>query len=363
MNAKILKSIRLLILMLVVSGMMAAPSFAKTYYLIAKPVDVSMPDGEIIPMWGFAEDPGGNCFRTTPISARRISPDCLNPVAMVPGPRLNLGTDLNLSINVTNLLPNDPVSLIIPGQEMPYSAANNGPTWVGGGRGPRPGAGARVRSFGREAGPDGGRQLYRWTTTRNNPFQTGTYIYHSGTHPQVQVQMGLYGAVTRDAIPGFEAYAGIPFDEERDLFFSEIDPVLHASVAGGTFSGSTLDYHPKYFLINGQPFNSLLPDPCLNSTGLDQGDRILLRLYNAGLREFAPMMIGSHFDMVAEAGKAYPFKRTQYQTLLVPGSTKDVIVTPGYDGTFNIIDRRLNLTNDMATGGGFQTCFTVAAVP
>lgn len=173
--------------------------------------------------------------------------------------------------------------------------------------------------------------------------------------------MGLYGAITRNAAVG-EAYAGIAFDEQRDLFFSEIDPALHAAVAGGTFSGSTLDYHPKYFLINGQPFNPALADPCLNSAGLDQGDRILMRFYNAGLREFAPMMTGPHFDVVAEGGKAYPFARTQYQLLLMPGSTKDVIFTPAYEGTFNLIDRRLNLTNNMDTGGGFQACFTVAVV-
>ena len=30
----------------------------------------------------------------------------------------------------------------------------------------------------------------------------GTYLYHSGTHPAVQVQMGLYGALTKNAVDG-----------------------------------------------------------------------------------------------------------------------------------------------------------------
>lgn len=185
MNANKYKCIRLLLLMLVATGILAAPSYAVDYYLIAKEVEVTMPDGEPVAMWGFAEDSGGACYSTTPIAARRTSIACLNPVATVPGPRLDLGTVQNLRIFLTNLLPDDPVSIIIPGQEMPFSAANNGPTWVGGGTGPRPGPGARVRSFGREANPNGGRRVYRWNNANSNPFQPGTFIYHSGTHPQL----------------------------------------------------------------------------------------------------------------------------------------------------------------------------------
>ena len=36
----------------------------------------------------------------------------------------------------------------------------------------------------------------------------GTYLYQSGSHPAVQVQMGLYGGVTSDAAAG-EVYSGV----------------------------------------------------------------------------------------------------------------------------------------------------------
>jgi hypothetical protein len=85
-------------------------------------------------------------------------------------------------------------------------------------------------------------------------------------------------------------------------------------------------------------------------------------MYNAGLRELAPMLLGAHFDLVAEGGKKYPFARTQYQTLLMPGSTKDAVFTPAYDADFKVIERRLNLTDATATGGGMQTCIMVAGV-
>jgi hypothetical protein len=39
--------------------------------------------------------------------------------------------------------------------------------------------------------------VYTW-----NNLQPGTYRYHSGSHVQVQVQMGLYGGVVKDAAAG-----------------------------------------------------------------------------------------------------------------------------------------------------------------
>ena len=38
------------------------------------------------------------------------------------------------------------------------------------------------------------RKVYYW-----NNIQPGTYAYQSGTHPQVQVQMGLYGAMVKNS--------------------------------------------------------------------------------------------------------------------------------------------------------------------
>ena len=39
--------------------------------------------------------------------------------------------------------------------------------------------------------------IYSWTN-----MKPGTYLYQSGTHPQVQVQMGLYGGVKKDFATG-----------------------------------------------------------------------------------------------------------------------------------------------------------------
>lgn len=364
-------------LMLGALGLASGQAAAVDFYLVAKAVDKTMPDGAVVPMWGFVEDPDGVCYDTRSKAARVTCAEGL-PDATVPGPRLNLGPNQpNLRIFLTNLL-DAPVSIVIPGQEMPLSNnRNNGPTWTDGSVGRRTDPTQRVRSFGREAAPNGGRRVYRWTNARDNAFRPGIYLYHSGTHPQVQVQMGLYGAVSRNAAAG-EAYPDVAFDVEQDLLFSEIDPALHAAAASGNYTActegaevcasraeagartSTLDYHPEYFLINGEPFDAS-KSSCL-SRELTVNDRLLLRLLNAGLRELAPMMLGAHFEVIAEGGRAYQFPREQYSVLLPPGTTKDVMFTPSRAGTFAIIERRLNLTNAAQPNGGMQTCITVAAL-
>ena len=77
----------------------------------------------------------------------------------------------------------EPTSLVIPGQ-----LATMTPVWFEPGSavtysGARPAGNvtARVRSFTHEA-PPGGSADYLWPSLR-----PGTYLYESGTHPQVQV--------------------------------------------------------------------------------------------------------------------------------------------------------------------------------
>lgn len=359
-------------LMLAALSLAATPAMALTeIYLAAKEFSMPMPGGNpAVTMWGFASDPGGTCYNTTPASARVSCVAGLT--ATVPGPRLDIPTgEDDVRIFLTNALP-EQVSIVIPGQEMARrGAANRGPTWDDGSIGARPGPAARVRSFGREAGANGGRRVYRWTSlggaALQNPLQPGTYLYQSGTHPQLQVQMGLYGAVRHDVAAG-EAYTGINYDSQRDLFYSEVDPALHNPPT----AANTTNYNPKYFLLQSYDATGAVEDVSIDptsSTCIDDGattdDAVLLRLYNVGLQEIAPTMIGSHFDLVAEGGKKYQFPRNQYSVLLPPGSTKDVVFTPGYGGTFSLIERRLNITDPGATGsvtGGMQTCFNVAAV-
>jgi FtsP/CotA-like multicopper oxidase with cupredoxin domain len=325
-------------------GLANAPVAAVDYYLCAGAVSKTMPDSVAVPMWGFAQ-----------VASGAVQVGC-SAGATVPGPKLTVPVGDSLTIHLYNDGLPEPVSLVIPGQAV---SDGSSPVFFTDAQGRQ-----RVRSFTHETDP-GSAQTYSWSN-----LGSGTYTYHSGTHPQVQVQMGLYGAVTKDAAAG-EAYSGVSYDAERDLFYSEVDPALHAAVDDGSYGTtgptSTLDYIPKYFLLNGYDSSGnpvdvtigpSIPPTCIDS-GLTQGDRILLRLYNAGLRELTPTMLGAHFDVVAEGGKKYPFAPSQYSVLLQPGSTKDLVFTPSREGRFSVVDRRLNLTDAAATGGGFQTCLLV----
>jgi FtsP/CotA-like multicopper oxidase with cupredoxin domain len=356
--------------------MLATSSFADDFYLAAKQFNMTMPGGASVAMWGFVSDPGGACYNA-PSNEARLT--CINglPAPKVPGPKLSVvpgATDLQIFLS--NGL-GAPTSVVIPGLEMPVSDGGSGPTWLDNSTGPRPGPGARVRSFGAEAAANGGRRDYRWTATNGNPPSPGTYAYQTGTHPQVQVQMGLYGALTQDSAAG-QAYPGVAYAQERHLFFSEVDPALHAAVAAGTYGTpqgptSTLNHVPKYFLLQGYdaagaPTDvtidaSSVPPACIDA-GVAVGQRLLLRMYNMGLRELAPMLIGAHFELVAEGGRANSVPKTQYQTLLKAGSTQDLIFTPAYGGQYKLIERRLSLTDPGAEGsvsGGMQTCLAVGA--
>ena len=322
----------------------AAPASAgtATYNLVALPSTATMPDSTTIPMWGYFEDTGQLCTATP---------------AWNVGPKLLVNPGDSLTVNLRNCLP-QPVSIVIPGQAMPTVSTGSAPV-----RHPSGPFAGRVRSFTGEAAASGGTCPASCATYTWSPLKPGTNVYHSGTHPQVQVQMGLYGPVTKDFATS-EAYQSVSYNKQKDLFFSEIDPALHQAVAGGTYGTppgptSTLDYHPKYFLINGKPFS--VGDPCMS--GLVINDDVLLRLYNTGLNELAPMMLGSHFQVVAEGGNKYQFPWTRYSVLLPPAATKDLLFRPTRNATFPILERRLNLTNAAATNGGMQTCLLVAAAP
>ena len=121
--------------------------------------------------------------------------------------------------------------------------------------------------------------------------------------------MGLYGAVTRNAVDAnavpARAYPGIEYeyDEEVVLIYSEIDPALHAAYGTPAYS-STIDYEPKYFLVNGEAADAAGP-----IATVDAGTTVLLRFLNAGLKDHAPEILGSYLTVIAEDGNLYPYAK------------------------------------------------------
>ncbi len=314
-------------------GLIGGTAQAAEVFFCAGTTTVSMPDGSPpITMWGYAEDNDAD-----------LTNGCGNPV-QVPGPAITVPSiDTTLTVNLRNDLPVE-TSLVISGQ-----SATMTPQFFtdAGGR-------SRVRSFTHETAP-GATGIYTWSN-----FQPGSYTYQSGTHVAVQVQMGLYGAANKDAAAG-EAYSGVPYDQEVSLFYSEIDPVLHQAIADGTYGTtgptSTIDYDPKYFLVNGAPYSAATAPLPAGAAGT----RTLLRMYNMSLRTVAPTLLGEHLQLIAEDGSVYPYPRTQYSVMLPAGKARDAILTANVEGTYALYDRLLNLTNASSGPGGFYSYIQVGA--
>jgi len=194
----------------------ASPSVALT----AQRMTTTLPDGKTVSMWGFCQT--GTC--TT---------------AWTPGPTIIVSANSGLTINLTNALP-VPTSLVILGQlggglgqpdkdTVPQHPVQTVTTWPanGGGSFTPPAQGQRARSFSPEA-PANASQSYSWAS-----LKPGTYLYETGTHPSLQVPMGLYGVliVTSPATAGAAAggsgvaYPGFSYDADATYLFSEIDAV------------------------------------------------------------------------------------------------------------------------------------------
>ncbi len=328
---------------LVILSLGSIPALAAQYWLRAEATSASMPGGVSVPMWAFAKCTDATYTTCDPAS--------------VPGPALVVPPGEGLTVDVKNNLPQN-ISIVIPGQ-----VATMTPVWDDGSSGPRPSPTARVRSFTNEASAGGGTASYSWPAVK-----TGTYLYQSGTHPQVQVQMGLYGAMTKDYAAG-QAYSGVTYTTQVTLLYSEIDPALHNAVAGptptyGTASGptSTLNYVPKYFLVNGKPYSAGAP----SIATLNVATTTLLRFLNAGLKTHVPVVDGPYMRMIAEDGNAYPWggnPRQRYSVFLPAAKTMDTTITPQPGTTrIAIYDRALDLTNDKASNGGMLAFLDVVNI-
>lgn len=172
--------------------------------------------------------------------------------------------------------------------------------------------------------------------------------------------MGLYGAIKHDAALG-QAYPGVAYDQDLLVYYSEIDPVLHTAVESNNYGPassvtSTIDYNPRYFLVNGEPYSAAtLPIPA----GAP-GQRTLLRFINMGLESHVPVLQGMHMKIIAEDGNAYAYPREQYSVMLAASKSKDALIIPATAGIYPLYDRMLDLTNYQASPGGLLSLLQVA---
>ena len=370
-----------------------------------------------ITMWGFAK-----CDATFA--------NCSS--VQVPGPTLTATAGQPLSITVKNNLDGryqEPVSLVVPGliksmtpvwmDPVPKPFNPSAPPVATGSR-PTPANPAdqndpayryRVRSFDAEARLLGDTQTYTWTGAN---VKEGTYLYQSGTHPSVQMQMGLYGPLivypsggpgspvyAAPATPGNPGHPATAYDVEAVILFSEIDPALHEAIAMGHYGPiapvvnpqadwmtSTANYTPRYFLVNGNPYSP--NSPAIPAGNL--GQTVLLRFLNAGLATKVPTLQDSYnlimspptqlatpanpqvnapyMTLLAEDGYPVPWWKQQYSLLLPAGKTMDAVIstaatlsTGAAGANIALYDRRFNVTNGPLIPGGQLTYLHVGSAP
>jgi FtsP/CotA-like multicopper oxidase with cupredoxin domain len=242
---------------------------AGTFNLTARTAYLTQPDGQSIYSWGYGCTTSAATFVPTAIAAP--SGGCA--AMQVPGPTLIVTEGQTVTVNLTNALPTSAgnTSILFPG----FTVVTSGGV-----------AGLLTR----EAAPSGS------VTYTLSGFSPGTHSYYSGTQGDLQVEMGLYGAIIvlpsnstvlsgcastqtgnlaaesahgesdfRLAAAAYD-HAQTCYDREYLFQFSEMDPTIHTqALAQVTLKGScavgavgcsldvpTEPYHPSYFMINGR---------------------------------------------------------------------------------------------------------------
>ncbi len=243
----------------------------RTCHLWAMVGDITMPDGENLPIWGFA--------------ASELGP------AQLPGPILIADQGDTLEVVLHNELPGEMVSLVFPGQPGVL------PDLVG------------VAT--------GGSTTYSFPV--DNP---GTFLYEAGLteNGARQVAMGLYGAlIVRPFGQPTWAYddPDTAFDDEALVLLTEIDSSLNNNPYGFEMQY----YQPNYWLINGKAY----PETAEIETAA--GNTVLLRYINAGLESHDMGLLGLRQQIIGSDGRAQTWPYRVVAEKIASGQTMDVLTT------------------------------------
>ncbi|MEI6808355.1 MAG: multicopper oxidase domain-containing protein [bacterium] len=275
-----------------------------TFNLTAKSAHIVTPDGNSLLIWGYATN--------------------ASTVAQYPGPTLIVNQGDTVIINLQNQL-TVPTSIVFPGQ--------TGVAATGGSAG----------LLTKEASAGGGTVSYTFTAS-----QPGTYLYNSGTRPDLQVEMGMVGALIVRPPVSTQAYnhADTTFDTEFLFLLTEMDPRFHDLIEQGRMAEvDTTTFFPVYWFINGRcgpdtladSYVSWLPSqPYSCAPMMNPGDRLLMRLVGGGRDPHPFHFHGNNATIVARDGRMLESQRgvsgpdlaeSDFTLTAYPGGTVDAIYT------------------------------------
>jgi FtsP/CotA-like multicopper oxidase with cupredoxin domain len=267
--------------------------------LTAREGYISVADGGSVYSWGYAEgarDGGGTM--------------------QLPGPTLIVQQGARVNVRLYNDLPTAAgnVSIVFPGHVAKPCRRGQVDTVSGECTAVSGVTGGLVQ----EAQPGA---FVDYTFVAGEP---GTYQYHSGTQPDLQVEMGLYGAlIVRPAtVPagcGAAAYShpGACYDREYLYLLSEIDMDIHQAAelqrsGPGPIVLPSGAYHSEYWLMNGRAgpdtmagdnLGTMPHQPYGSLTRMHPGERLLIRLVGAGREQHPFHTHGNHSRLLARDGR------------------------------------------------------------
>lgn len=275
-----------------------------SFHFTARDGYISAGDGQSIYMWGYADGNGPMQYT---------------------GPTMIVNQGATITVKLSNSLP-VATSIVFPGQ--------TGVTARGG----TPGLLAR------EAAP-GGSVTYSFVAK-----EPGTYSYHSGTRPELQVEMGLVGALIvrpsgfDPANPRAYYHPDSRYDDEVLYLLSELDPDIHRLVNFGKIAQvDNTTAWPVYWFINGRtapdtmsdvgvPWLPSQPYNCMPMT--HPGQKLLFRFIGGG-RDLHPLHThGNHTLLIARDGRLLEsvpgvsgpdLAYYEFTVPVAPGATYDAI--------------------------------------
>jgi FtsP/CotA-like multicopper oxidase with cupredoxin domain len=349
-----------------ITGGVTTPSFDLT----ARPNFISQPDGSMVYSWGYGCNSAPAGFN--PDSTKMPGATC--PNMQVPGPTLIVTEGDIVTVTLTNNLPvaAGNTSILFPGFQL-QSFTDGVPGLLT-----------------QEAAAGGGKVTYRFTVTT-----PGTRSYYSGTQADLQIEMGLFGAIIvlpSSANPNYPTcpnanlaaeaantendfrlsangaaydHPATCYDREYLFQFSEMDPKIHqqAEQIANCISGpgitcpanmntvATENYHPAYYMINGRSMpDDMDPNyaaeyphqPYNGNPHMHPGELVLLRIIGQGRWQHPFHEHGNHVRILARDGNL--ILSSTDPTKLAGPMLFTTTTTPGLamDGIFYWTGRGLN---------------------
>ncbi|MBE0576911.1 MAG: multicopper oxidase domain-containing protein [Desulfuromonadales bacterium] len=279
-----------------------------TFNFTAKAGHITTGEGNTVLFWGYADDGGHQ--------------GSLSGQAQYPGPTIIINAGESITINLTNHLP-QATSMLFPGADVVNATGNIAGTLT------------------MEAAFANGTAQYQ--VTYNQP---GTYTYYSGTNMDLQVEMGLVGAIVVRSGTAGQAYdsADSSYDYETLFLLTDMDPVIHDLVEFGRFDEIDLTKrNAVYWFINGRngpdtlldPFVSWLPTQPYNSLPrIRPCENLLLRLVGGGLDGHPFHTHGNNINVIAKDarllstdGATADLAFSDFTQSVYPGETYDALFT------------------------------------